>query len=111
MPKDIYIVGAQCTGKTTLITALSNHITSPSVSSTIPAPLIVTEVARTVLRKHKFTASDITSSPDKSLLFQRLILEAQYAAEKAAETSPWFISDRSGFDPIVYARSLMQMEI
>lgn len=119
MPKNIYIVGAQCTGKTTLVAALLSYFTSTSTSST-PAPLVLTEVARTVLRKHNFTASDITSSPSKSLLFQRLILEAQYAAENAGETSQWFISDRSGFDPIVYARryvgeeeasSLMRMEI
>ena len=120
MPKNIYVVGAQCTGKTTLVTALSSHFTSTSASSTTPAPLVFTEVARTVLREHNFTASDIKSSPTKGLLFQRLILEAQYAAETAGETSQWFISDRSGFDPIVYARryvgeegasSLMRMEV
>ena len=120
MPKNIYIVGAQCTGKTTLVAALSSHFTSISISPTTPAPLVLTEVARTVLRKHNFIASDIASSPSKSLLLQRLILEAQYATENAGETSQWFISDRSGFDPIVYARryvgeegasSLMRMEI
>ena len=118
MPKNIYIVGAQCTGKTTLITALSAHFTSASTST--PAPLIFTEVARTVLRKHNFTASEITSSPGRNLLLQRLILEAQYETEKAAGSAQWFISDRSGFDPIVYAKrylgdegagSLMRMEI
>lgn len=36
---------------------------------------------------------------------QELIFEAQYAAEeKAAAGKQWFIADRSGFDPIVYAR-------
>lgn len=121
MPQNIYIVGAQCTGKTTLVAALSSHFTCSSISpTTTPAPLIFTEVARTVLRKHNFIASDITSSPSKALLFQQLILEAQYATEKKAEASQWFISDRSGFDPIVYtrryvgeeeARSLTRMEI
>lgn len=119
MPKNIYIVGAQCTGKTTLIGALSSHFTASSLSTT-PAPLVFTEVARTVLRKHNLTGSDIASSPSKNLLFQQLMIEAQYATEKVAETSQWFISDRSGFDPIVYARryvgeegarSLMEMEI
>ena len=121
MPKNIYIVGAQCTGKTTLINALSAHFTTPPTStSSTPAPLVFTEVARTVLRQHKFTASDITASPSQNLILQKLILEAQYAREKAAEMSQWFISDRSGFDPIVYtkryvgeegARSLMQTKI
>lgn len=119
MPKNIYIVGAQCTGKTTLIGALSSHFTASSLSTT-PAPLVFTEVARTVLRKHNLTGSDIASSPSTNLLFQQLMIEAQYATEKVAETSQWFISDRSGFDPIVYARryvgeegarSLMEMEI
>ena len=104
MPKNIYIVGAQCTGKTTLIAALSAHFTNSSAATTtVPAPQILTEVARTVLRQHDFTANDITSSPSKAILMQRLILEAQYTAEKAAGTR-WFISDRSGFDPIVYTK-------
>ncbi len=118
MPKNIYIVGAQCTGKTTLIAALSAHFNSSSTPT--PAPLIFTEVARTVLRKHNFTASEITSSPSRNLLLQRLILEAQYETEKAADPARWCVSDRSGFDPIVYAKrylgdegagSLMRLEI
>ena len=121
MPKNIYIVGAQSTGKTTLLGALSTHFTTPPTPTTsTPAPLIFTEVARTVLRQHNLTASDITSSPSQNLSIQKLIFEAQYAMEKAAGTSQWFISDRSGFDPIVYAkryvgkegaRSLMQTKI
>ena len=103
MPKNIYIVGAQCTGKSTLVAALSAHFSTPSPTATTPAPLILAEVARTVLRQHNFTASDITSSPSKALLFQKLILEAQYSTEKAAGPR-WFISDRSGFDPIVYTK-------
>ena len=98
MPKNIYVVGAQCTGKTTLVAALQARFQSSSAR-----PLVFTEVARTVLREHKFTASDITSSKSRALRFQELILEAQYETEKAAGTS-WFISDRSGFDPIVYTK-------
>lgn len=119
MPKNIYIVGAQCTGKTTLIGALSAHFNAVSTSTTMCAPLVLTEVARNVMRQHDFTASDITSSPNKALLLQKLILEAQHSTEQTAG-SQWFISDRSGFDPIVYtkryvgeeeARSLMRTEI
>ena len=119
MPKNIYIVGAQCTGKTTLIAALVAHFSNHSTPTT-PAPIVFTEVARTVLREHGFNASDITSSPSRNLLLQKLILEAQYTTEQAAGTSQWFISDRSGFDPIVYTRryvgeegvrSLMEMRI
>ena len=68
----------------------------------ISAPKIIIEVARGVLQKHAFTAEDITSSQIRSIQLQRLILEAQLRAEAEAGDG-WFISDRSGFDPIVYA--------
>ena len=106
MPANMYIVGAQCTGKTTLVTALQAHFRAqvPQSSQCQPPslPSIITELARTVLREHEFTASDITSSPSKALSFQQLILKAQYEAETSI-TEPWYISDRSGLDPIVYA--------
>lgn len=107
----IYVVGAQCTGKTTLVEALQEYFTAKrsSISSEkvekamTPPPLVFTEVARTVLRQHNFTADDIVSSPAKALRFQKLILEAQERTESAAGER-WFISDRSGVDPVVYAR-------
>jgi len=103
MPRNIYIVGAQCTGKTTLVNALEDHFAS-SPSSPLNRPGIIREVARSVLKTHKFTAEDIRSSPSRAFELQRLILEAQLLAErKALETSEWFISDRSGVDPICYA--------
>ena len=106
MPTNIYIVGAQCTGKTTLVTALQAHfraqVSQPSQGQS-SSPPIITEVARKVLREHNFTASDITSSPSKALSFQQLILNAQYEAETSI-TQPWYISDRSGLDPIIYAK-------
>ena len=107
MPANIYIIGAQCTGKTTLVTALQAHFCAQGFQSSGPQlpskPSIITEVARTVLREHKFTASDITSSRSKALSFQQLILKAQSEAETSVMES-WYISDRSGLDPIVYAK-------
>lgn len=101
----IYIVGAQCTGKTTLVGALQEFFAAEKssilVENAMTPPLVFTEVARTVLRQHNFTADDIISSPSKSLRLQQLILEAQDQAERAAGDG-WFISDRSGMDPIVY---------
>ena len=106
MPVNIYIVGAQCTGKTTLVKALQTHFGIKAPNPDLPQrpsiPSIITEVARTVLRQHNFQASDITSSPSRALEFQRLILKAQYDAERSTE-APWYICDRSGLDPIVYA--------
>ena len=100
---NIYIIGAQCTGKTTLVNALRQYVQSdPDLKQSTPH--IISEVARTVLQKHGFTADDIRSSPGRSLALQRLILDAQFAAERSAlEGNGWFISDRSGVDPIVYA--------
>jgi len=95
---NIYVVGAQCTGKTTIVKNLEDYF-----SKTGNLPPVITEVARTVLATHDFTAADVTN-PSRSLELQRLILHAQLNAERTAlAESPWFISDRSGADPIVYA--------
>lgn len=108
---NIYVIGPQSTGKTTLVNKLRDDLRHWLASAAIEPPQIVTEVARTVLTKHKYTANDITSSTDRCLELQKLILEAQAAAEKEALLhSSWFISDRSGFDPLVYAREYVSPE-
>jgi len=101
--KNVYIVGAQCTGKTTLVNHLAQHFHDNPPSAGPPA--IIKEVARAVLAQHNFTADDITSSQERCLLLQRLILEAQAKAEREAlrAGAEWFISDRSGVDPVAYA--------
>jgi predicted ATPase len=100
-PKNIYIIGAQCTGKTSLVNALDNAFRG-SISTTPPA--IVKEVARSVLKIHGFTAKDITSDPSRCMQLQTLILEAQFNTEREAlAKNEWIISDRSGMDPIIYA--------
>ncbi|KAM0465644.1 hypothetical protein ACHAPV_001699 [Trichoderma viride] len=100
-PKNIYIIGAQCTGKTSLVNALENAF-QESPGTTPPA--VVKEVARSVLKIHGFTAKDITSDPGRCLQLQTLILEAQFNTEREALVKHgWIISDRSGMDPIIYA--------
>ncbi|CZT47009.1 uncharacterized protein RSE6_07532 [Rhynchosporium secalis] len=111
-PPNIYIVGAQCTGKTTLVKALEHYFSFEGNlkiddENLISRPQIITEVARSVLKQHSFIADDITSSPTRALALQKLILKAQVQAEAQASTThqdTWFISDRSGADPIVYAK-------
>ena len=100
MPPNIYIIGAQSTGKTTLVSALAAYFASTNES--FPQPRILTEVARGVMRNHKLTAQDILSSPASALNVQSLILEAQVEAETSLR-GHWYISDRSAFDPLVYA--------
>ncbi|KAK1978654.1 AAA domain-containing protein [Colletotrichum cereale] len=112
--RNIYIVGAQCTGKTTLVNALERHFTTTTTttqtpSTACPRPVIVREVARSVLHDHNFSATDIRSSPARALELQTLILQAQVSAERRAlDTANWFISDRSGVDAICYARTFAE---
>ncbi|KAK8017879.1 hypothetical protein PG993_014205 [Apiospora rasikravindrae] len=109
-PQTIYIIGAQSTGKSTLVDALEARFRQETCSS-LPSPAVIREVARAVLRDHRFTAQDIRDSPARALELQRLILAAQADAEHKAECSlasdepipRWLISDRSAIDPIVYA--------
>ncbi|KAF2495768.1 hypothetical protein BU16DRAFT_538405 [Lophium mytilinum] len=95
--KNIYVVGAQCTGKTTLVNALASHYSDAEVR-----PLPIKEVARGVLRKHNYTAADMTNSPLRALELQHLIFSAQVTAEEELGNN-WFISDRSALDPVAYA--------
>ncbi|KAI3338376.1 AAA domain-containing protein [Ustulina deusta] len=107
---NIYIIGSQCTGKTTLVNAISQYLEHHPIASAEP-PGVIKEVARSVLTNHGFTRDDIRSSPDRALELQRLIIEAQSEAEKAQlETHSWFISDRSAVDPIIYARKYANKE-
>ncbi|KAE9986509.1 hypothetical protein EG328_005395 [Venturia inaequalis] len=99
MARNTYVIGAQCTGKSTLVNALDGH-----VKATDPTPpAIIKEVARTVLQRYNYSADDIRASPDRALQLQKLILEAQHEAESQHKGN-LFISDRSGIDPVVYAR-------
>ncbi|KAI8710489.1 AAA-28 domain-containing protein [Fusarium sp. LHS14.1] len=108
---NIYIIGPQSTGKTTLVSKLRSELENWLADTSIIKPQIVSEVARTVLTKHKFTAEDVKSSPSRCLALQQLILEAQALAEKEAlQRSSWFISDRSGVDPLVYARKYVSAD-
>ena len=95
----IYIIGAQCTGKTTLVKALEHHFTSVLVDP----PFVITEIARGLLRKHKITRDEIRNDPTQSGDFQRAIMEAQLKQEETCQ-APLQLSDRSGLDPIVYAK-------
>jgi nicotinamide riboside kinase len=114
-PRDVYIVGAQCTGKTTLVKALQDHFNKGDNfyerdGHGISRPKIITEIARIVLQEHNFTADDIKSSPTRALALQQLILQAQLSAERAMSEGEWFVSDRSGVDPIIYTRKYVSKD-
>ena len=103
-PPNIYVVGAQSTGKTTLVSALDTYFEQHRtyLSEQVARPHIIKEVARSVLRDHHFTADDITTSKPRALQLQRLILNAQSKAERSFGQE-WYITDRSGLDPLAYA--------
>jgi nicotinamide riboside kinase len=104
--KSVYIIGPQSTGKTTLVNYLEQSYERGNTKET-SRPAIVREVARTVLQERHFTRNDLMQSPERALLMQQYIMQAQHQAERAATAqapSSWYISDRSGLDCIVYAR-------
>ncbi|KAL3475683.1 AAA domain-containing protein [Aspergillus californicus] len=98
-PISLYIVGAQCTGKTTLVHALQGAFVRKYPSLHLRP---ITEVARKVLQKHQFSRDDITDNPERAFELQQLILAAQCKEESNNAADP-VLCDRSGVDPIVYA--------
>ncbi|KAL8868951.1 MAG: hypothetical protein Q9198_008012 [Flavoplaca austrocitrina] len=103
-PPNIYIIGVQSTGNTTLVLALRDYFAQNLPSEKLPSqPYQLKEVARGVLLRHQFTVSDISSSKERSLELQRLIIEARAAAEGALQHI-WYIADRSALDAVAYAR-------
>lgn len=106
--KSIYIVGAQCTGKTTLTEALAHRIkeTFPSI-----AIELINEMARSVLEKYRFTRDDVRNNPQRCIELQKLILYAQHQREITIVADKMLISDRSGLDPVVYASMFAKDQI
>ena len=100
MIKYIYIVGAQCTGKTTLSRALVLEISARNAELQV-GELI--ETARGILRLHKYTRDDVREGSARCIQLQRMILESQLEKEAALSSKDVVICDRSGADPLVYA--------
>ncbi|EGP88462.1 unnamed protein product [Zymoseptoria tritici ST99CH_3D1] len=106
-PRNIYIVGAPCTGKTTILRALQDHYAITKDACTFSRPTYISEVARRLLETLHISRDDIPNSPEKCFTLQEAILHAQYQVEQEIEGnefSSWYISDRSGLDPIVFAQ-------
>ncbi|CZT20855.1 uncharacterized protein RCC_06715 [Ramularia collo-cygni] len=105
-PRSIYLVGAPCTGKTTILNALRQQYTANHTSCDFAQPAYIIEVARRLLGDLQIDREDIGNSPAKCLKLQEAILQAQYRAELASpqDASSWYISDRSGLDPIVFTQ-------
>ncbi|KIX05705.1 uncharacterized protein Z518_03677 [Rhinocladiella mackenziei CBS 650.93] len=96
----IFIIGAQCTGKTTLVDAICTKFRAedPNLHFTP-----VKELARGILVSTNVNRDDIRAGSGKAMEFQRLVLKAQLEAELELRSHGLIISDRSGIDPIAYA--------
>ncbi|OJK00819.1 hypothetical protein ASPACDRAFT_42310 [Aspergillus aculeatus ATCC 16872] len=103
-PLNIYLVGAHFTGKTTLVEGLRTHLTDSLVAELCGengSPAIINELVRDIMRTDGFTASDVRN-PTAGLELQKSTILAQHQAEEKLK-GKWYISDRSGINPIVYA--------
>jgi predicted ATPase len=100
MAKFIYIVGAQCTGKTTLSHALYEEIRARDKNAQVEE---LAETARRILHDRQFTRDDVREGLDRCMLLQKLVLESQFEHETSLAGKDIVVSDRSGADPLVYA--------
>lgn len=86
----IYLVGPESTGKTTLFTALSSHLS-------LSPPQLIPEVARALLHSQHWTGSET-----QTLFHQRAILHATLEEEERREGT--VLSDRCALDCVAYAK-------
>lgn len=99
--RTVYVIGAHCTGKTTLVAAVGSWLQQnmPQI-----AFAQIQETARSVLQSHRFTRDDVRAGGERCLLLQKLILQSQWETERRYQGVDLVVSDRSGIDPLVYAR-------
>ncbi|KAB2100120.1 hypothetical protein AG0111_0g11721 [Alternaria gaisen] len=100
---NLYLVGPQCSGKTTLLNALralySDH--NPA-SQDIDKPFIIEEAARLIMQEEGFQATDLCDSV-RSLELQMRILRRQDQTEEQMRDQ-WFFADWLPLDTLVYAK-------
>lgn len=100
MNPSIYVIGAQCTGKTTIVKALQKHFADSHPKLEM---IVVSELARDVLRNQNVTREHVQAGDTKAMQLQQTILETQFQTESASQAHQLVLSDRSGLDPIAYA--------
>lgn len=99
----IYVIGAQCTGKTTLVEAICAWLAQNKPQTSVG---VIRETARMTLQSHKFTREDIRPGGARCLQLQKLIMNGQEQAEQniMSQNLDFVVADRSGIDPLVYAQ-------
>lgn len=96
LSRNIYIIGPQSTGKTTLVNALVERF-----DGNVP---VIQEVARHVMKEKGYSRIDVDSTdPARQFAMQNDIFHAQLEREdKYLREHVNFVSDRSAIDPLVY---------
>jgi predicted ATPase len=106
---NLYLIGPQCAGKTTLLEALQAYYAIDAnrefENRHVERPAIIEEVVRTVMHEKGFTVQHL-ENPDKGFELQQCILLGQYNAEETLQDG-WYMSDRSGLDALVYANTYL----
>src|SRR5438045_880771 len=94
--RNVYIIGPQSTGKTTLVNAL--------VDSLVGDVPVIREVARTVMQEKGYSRIDVDSNDhDRKFALQYDIFNAQVEKEKElVQADTAFVSDRSAVDTLIY---------
>jgi len=94
--RNIYIIGPQSTGKTTLVNALFKKL-----GGRVP---VIQEIARHVMKEKGYSRTDVDSTdPERRFAMQNDIFLAQLEHEEnflRADVN--FVSDRSAIDPLIY---------
>jgi nicotinamide riboside kinase len=93
---NVYIIGPQSTGKTTLVKALVDCL-----GGNVP---VIQEVARNVMREKGYSRIDVDSNDDERKFgLQCDIFNAQVEKELVlTQAGTPFVSDRSAVDPLIY---------
>ncbi|KAJ5042665.1 AAA domain-containing protein [Bipolaris maydis] len=100
---NLYLIGPQCSGKTTLLNALRAFYSDRDPASHgIEQPFFIEEVVRVIMHEKGFQARDLYDSV-RGLQLQTHILLRQNQIEEQLKDR-WFLADRSALDTLVYAK-------
>src|SRR5271170_5576290 len=94
--RNVYIIGPQSTGKTTMVKALVERL-----KGDVP---VIQEIARHVMKEKGYSRIDVDSTDlERRFAMQNDIFHAQLEKEDSyLESGTNFVSDRSAIDPLVY---------
>jgi nicotinamide riboside kinase len=98
LSRNVYIIGPQSVGKTTLVNAVAGKLGGEVA--------IIQEVARNVMREKGYSRIDVDSGDsERKFDMQHDIFKAQVEKELALlKVGTNFLSDRSAIDPIIYLK-------